>query len=57
MYDEGENIVLMNIAKNKNMTEEKGRYLSIQLYNGSPGMSQWGYRKEDGNETYPEYEI
>ncbi|XP_031366302.1 sensory neuron membrane protein 2 isoform X2 [Apis dorsata] len=57
MYDEGENIVLMNIAKNKNMTEEEGRYLSIQLYNGSPGMSQWGYREEDGNETYPENTI
>lgn len=57
MYDEGENVILMNIGKNKNMTEEEGRYLSIQSYNGSPGMSQWGYREEDGNETYPEYEI
>ncbi|XP_016914043.1 scavenger receptor class B member 1-like [Apis cerana] len=57
MYDEGENIISINIAKNKNMTEEEGRYLSIQLYNGSPGMSQWGYREEDGNETYPENTI
>ncbi|XP_016771066.1 scavenger receptor class B member 1 isoform X2 [Apis mellifera] len=57
MYDEGENVILMNIGKNKNMTEEEGRYLSIQSYNGSPGMSQWGYREEDGNETYPENTI
>ncbi|XP_026673860.1 scavenger receptor class B member 1-like isoform X2 [Ceratina calcarata] len=57
MYDEGENLVHMYIGKNENMTEEEGRYLSIQLYNGSPGMSQWGYREEDGNETYPENTI
>lgn len=54
MYDEGNNIVLMNVGHNENMTEEEGRYLSIQLYNGSPGMSQWGYREDNGNETYPE---
>lgn len=53
MYDEGENIVFMNIAKSKNMTDEDKRYLSIDTYNGSPGMSQWGYREET-NETYPE---
>ncbi|XP_043595440.1 scavenger receptor class B member 1-like isoform X2 [Bombus pyrosoma] len=57
MYDEGNNVVLMNIGHNENMTEEEGRYLSIQLYNGSPGMSQWGYREDNGNETYPEKTI
>ncbi|XP_071875306.1 platelet glycoprotein 4 [Bombus fervidus] len=57
MYDEGNNVVLMNIGHNENMTEEEGRYLSIQLYNGSPGMSQWGYREDNGNETYPENTI
>lgn len=53
MYDEGENTVVMNIGKNKNMTDENGRYLSIESYNGSPGLPQWGYQEEEGNETYP----
>ncbi|OAD57791.1 Scavenger receptor class B member 1, partial [Eufriesea mexicana] len=57
MYDEGENIVFMNVGKNKNMTDEEGRYLSIESYNGSPGMSQWGYKEEEGNETHPENTI
>lgn len=57
MYDEGDNTVLMNVGRNKNMTDENGRYLSIETYNGSPGMSQWGYREEEGNETYPENTI
>ncbi|CAK9831565.1 Scavenger receptor class B member 1 [Anthophora retusa] len=57
MYDEGQNTVLLNIGKNKNMTNEEGRYLSIETYNGSPGMSQWGYREVEGNETYPENTI
>ncbi|KOC63072.1 Scavenger receptor class B member 1 [Habropoda laboriosa] len=57
MYDEGENIVHLNVGKNKNMTDEEGRYLSIESYNGSPGMSQWGYREVEGNETYPENTI
>ncbi|XP_076233540.1 scavenger receptor class B member 1 [Calliopsis andreniformis] len=57
MYDEGENIVFMNVGKNKNMTDENGRYLSIESYNGSPGMHQWGYRDAEGNETYPENTI
>ncbi|XP_054002361.1 scavenger receptor class B member 1 [Hylaeus anthracinus] len=54
MYDEGDNVVFMNIGTNDNMTNEDGRYLSIESYNGSPGMSQWGYREPEGNETYPE---
>lgn len=53
MYDEGENIVMMNIGKNENMTDEEGRYLSIESYNHSPGMSQWGFQKTEGNETSP----
>lgn len=57
LYDEGENVVLMNVGKNENMIEEEGRYLSIESYNGSPGMAQWGYREEEGNETYPENTI
>lgn len=59
MYDEGENIVNLNIRKNDDMRDENGRYLSIETYNGSPGLSNWGYREEDeeeegGNKTYPE---
>lgn len=50
MYDEGKNVVLMNIKKNKNMTEEEERYLSIELYNGNRGLSYWGYR--EGEETH-----
>ncbi|XP_076163556.1 scavenger receptor class B member 1 [Ptiloglossa arizonensis] len=57
MYDEGDNIVFMNVGKNENMTDENGRYLSIETYNGSPGMSQWGYQNPEGNETYPENTI
>ena len=54
MYDEGDNVINMNIKKNKNMTEENGRYLSINTYNGSPGLSNWGYETPIGNETIPE---
>ncbi|XP_015179933.1 PREDICTED: scavenger receptor class B member 1-like [Polistes dominula] len=54
MYDEGENIVNINIRKNDDMRDENGRYFSIQTYNGSPGMSHWGYREETENKTYPE---
>ncbi|XP_043287176.1 scavenger receptor class B member 1 [Venturia canescens] len=53
MYDEGENWVNMNIRPNKNMTEEVGRYLSIEKYNGSPGLAHWGYQKEENNEPNP----
>lgn len=51
MYDEGENIITVNLRKNANMTNEKGRYLSIDKYNGSPGLAQWGYIETEGNET------
>jgi len=51
MYDEGENMVTINMQNNDNMTDEKGRYLSIDTYNGSPGLQQWGYVKEEGNKT------
>ncbi|CAL7951820.1 unnamed protein product [Xylocopa violacea] len=57
MYDEGNNIVVMNVGHNDNMTDEEGRYLSIETYNGSPGMKQWGYQEEEGNNTYPENTI
>ncbi|CAD6243103.1 GSCOCG00009640001-RA-CDS [Cotesia congregata] len=53
MYDEGDNLVNLNIQKNKNMSDENGRYLSIQNYNGSPGLAHWGYQEEEGNETIP----
>ncbi|XP_034941123.1 scavenger receptor class B member 1-like [Chelonus insularis] len=53
MYDEGDNVVTMNLQKNKNMSDENGRYLSIDKYNGSPGLSNWGYQEEEGNETNP----
>ncbi|XP_033221751.1 scavenger receptor class B member 1-like isoform X2 [Belonocnema kinseyi] len=54
MYDEGDNVINMNIKRNKNMTEENGRYLSIETYNGSPGLSNWGYEEQYGNVTPPE---
>ncbi|KAI4487171.1 hypothetical protein M0804_005320 [Polistes exclamans] len=54
MYDEGKNIININIRKNDDMRDENGRYFSIQTYNGSPGLSQWGYREETKNKTYPE---
>ncbi|XP_018315153.1 scavenger receptor class B member 1 [Mycetomoellerius zeteki] len=54
MYDEGENIVTVTLQKNADMAEEKGRYLSIDMYNGSPGMAQWGYVETEGNETREE---
>ncbi|XP_012529768.1 scavenger receptor class B member 1 [Monomorium pharaonis] len=57
MYDEGENIVTMIIKKKDDMLEEKGRYLSIDQYNGSPGMAQWGYIEPEGNETREENTI
>ncbi|XP_011297796.1 scavenger receptor class B member 1-like [Fopius arisanus] len=53
MYDEGENVVNMNIQKSKNMLEENGRYLSIETYNGSPGLPHWGYTEPETNETIP----
>ncbi|EFN62240.1 Scavenger receptor class B member 1 [Camponotus floridanus] len=51
MYDEGENIVTMNLRKNSDMVNEKGRYLSIDKYNGSPGLAQWGYIETEDNKT------
>ncbi|XP_072758180.1 scavenger receptor class B member 1 [Anoplolepis gracilipes] len=57
MYDEGENIVTINLRKNTNMTDEKGRYLSIEKYNGSPGLAHWGYVETEGNETREENSI
>lgn len=54
MYDEGENTVFMNVAKNENMTDENGRYLSIMSFGGSSGLHQWGFRDSENNETYPE---
>ncbi|KAK0095240.1 hypothetical protein PV326_008892 [Microctonus aethiopoides] len=53
MYDEGDNILNINIMGNKNMTDENGRYLSIETYNGSPGLMNWGYVDVEGNETNP----
>lgn len=54
MYDEGENIVTITLEKKADTVEEKGRYLSIEKYNGSPGMPQWGYVETEGNETRKE---
>ncbi|XP_076687354.1 scavenger receptor class B member 1 [Andrena cerasifolii] len=57
MYDEGQNVVFMHVGKNKNMTDEDGRYLSVDTYNYRAGMSQWGYHEAEGNNTYPENTI
>ncbi|XP_014227323.1 scavenger receptor class B member 1-like [Trichogramma pretiosum] len=51
MYDEGDNLINMNIKNRKDMINEVGRYLSIEMINGSPGLSNWGYVKREGNET------
>ncbi|CAB0029574.1 unnamed protein product [Trichogramma brassicae] len=51
MYDEGDNLINMNIKNRKDMINEVGRYLSIEMINGSPGLSNWGYVKTEGNET------
>lgn len=55
MYDEGENVINLNVKKNKNMTDENGRYMSIETYNGNPGLPQWGYNQEEGNQTDERY--
>ena len=55
MYDEGKNVVNINIKNNHNSLDELNRYLSIETYNYSPGLSNWGYRKEKGNKTDPRY--
>lgn len=57
MYDDGENIVTVNLQKKDDMLEEEGRYLSIDKYNGSPGMAHWGYIDTEGNETREENTI
>jgi len=54
MYDEGENIVTLNLRKDADMMIEKGRYFSIDKYNGSPGFAQWGYVETKDNETRKE---
>lgn len=54
MYDQGEDIVTMNIRKNANMIEEKGRYSSIDKFNGSPGLAHWGYVETEENVTRTE---
>lgn len=54
MYDDGENIVTMNLRKNDKMLEEKERYLSIDKFNGISGLPQWGYVSTENNETRKE---
>lgn len=54
MYDEGENIVTLSLRKDADMMIEKGRYLSIDKYNGRPGLAQWGYVDTNDNETNKE---
>lgn len=51
MYDEGENIVNININSNDDMANEDGRYLSIQNYNGIQGLPNWGYVEPENNKT------
>lgn len=50
MFDDGKNIVTINLdtsikpSKNPLLTEiERNRNYGIQLWNGSPGLSHWGY--------------
>lgn len=53
MYDEGVNVINLNVKKNNDMVNEDGRYLSIEEYNGTPGLANWGYVTPKGNETIP----
>lgn len=57
MYDEGTNTVTINILQSDDMVSEHGRYLSIDTYNGSPGLPHWGYVDVEGNDTRPENTI
>ncbi|XP_044735258.1 scavenger receptor class B member 1-like [Chrysoperla carnea] len=50
MFDDGKNIVTINLdasikpSKNPLLTDvERNRNYGIQLWNGSPGLSHWGY--------------
>lgn len=48
MYDEGENTVTVRLQDNGLPVTDPG-YLpqySIDTYNGSPGLSVWGYKAE-----------
>ena len=54
MYDEGSNVINMNVKMNQNMSDEHDRYLSIAKYNWSPGLPHWGYKNEEDNRTNPE---
>lgn len=54
MYDEGDNILFLNVKRKKDMVKEEGRYLSIESFNHKLGLSQWGYEEQEGNETHPE---
>lgn len=54
MYDVGDKIMTVNLKKNADMKSEEGRYFSIERWNGSPGLSQWGYVDTEGNETREE---
>ncbi|XP_001600667.2 scavenger receptor class B member 1 [Nasonia vitripennis] len=54
MYDEGENLINMNIKENEDMVEERGRYLSIESINGNAGLANWGYVNVEGNESRAE---
>lgn len=57
MYDEGNNTVTINLDPTRKTgstlisDEEKGRLYSILTWNGSPGLSQWGYQLPVNNET------
>ncbi|KAG7212604.1 hypothetical protein KM043_012897 [Ampulex compressa] len=57
MYDEGDNMMNMNVRRKDDVLTEKGRYLSIDMYNGSPGLAHWGYQEEEGNVTHPENSV
>ncbi|GLV45391.1 uncharacterized protein CBL_05494 [Carabus blaptoides fortunei] len=57
MFDEGNNTVTINVDPTRKTgsalisEQERGRLYSILTYNGSPGLSQWGYQLPVGNET------
>lgn len=49
MYDEGENLITIRLSDNGLKMTDKGylpRY-TIDTWNGSPGLSNWGYKAEN----------
>lgn len=58
LFNEGDNHVSMIVDPSRTGKgnpaldeSERGRLYSIESWNGSPGLKQWGYEDPEGNET------